>query len=75
MKNVPAPDRRDYVKTEDGYKVISDYGKLGGGTDVVHIPPKDPETVARNRKVLNDLLARHGYQLANKTVRREGEAG
>lgn len=68
MSNVPAPEKREYITTEDGYKVVSDYGKLGSCTVTVHVPPRDPEAAARNRKTLNAVLARYGYKLKEKEV-------
>ena len=68
MSNVPAPEKREYITTEDGYKVVSDYGKLGSCTVNVHVPPLDPEAAARNRKALNAVLARYGYKLKEKEV-------
>lgn len=73
MSNVPAPEKREYITTEDGYKVVSDYGKLGSCTVTVHVPLLDPEAAARNRRALNAVLARYGYKLKEKEVNKDVE--
>lgn len=51
-----------YEKTKDGYTVTHDNGK--GGCSVDHVVMvNDPAKAERNRKHLNDLLARYGYEL------------
>ena len=73
MSNVPAPEKREYITTKDGYKVVSDYGKLGGCTDTVHVPPRDPEAAAKNRRALNAVLSRYGYKLKEKEMNEDVE--
>ena len=60
--------------TDDGYAVSYDYGKAGGGVDRVHMPPADPEEAVRNRRALDAVLARFGYQLKEVTARQEKDA-
>ena len=74
MKDVPAPEKCAYVQTEDGYTVELNYGKDGSGTDIVHVPPPDPEAAALNRQQLNGILIRYGYQLAEAEEVREKTA-
>ena len=62
-----APEKRQVIDTEDGYQIVSAYGREGTCTVTVHVPPKDPEVAARNRRSLNAVLARYGYKLAERT--------
>lgn len=64
MKDVPV--KREYIKTEYGYKVVHDYGPQGCCTDHVYVPPYDPEAAAKTRREINAVLAQYGYRLAEK---------
>lgn len=52
-------------KTADGWIMTADYGSQGISTGRVHIAQGTTEQAEANRRALNSVLQRYGYQLAD----------